>query len=147
MIVQDYREPLFTRVATHAASGGNYKKLISDEFGESYVQTGYGDVRPSKHGSAIAANFTHTLDACMIQDGVNSLQEDVDVVTVHDCVYFQPGYCDQVVPHFRDAFYNVVTTPVLESLLEENGLDETMEVIERNDVDLSVCKQSPFMFS
>ena len=86
IIVQDYRELLFTQVRTHAAAGGNYKKLMSDENGKSYVQTGYGDVNPFKHASAIAANFTHTLDARMIQDGVNSLEEGVDVVTVHDCV-------------------------------------------------------------
>ena len=83
----------------------------------------------------------------MIQDGVNSLEEGVDVVTVHDCVYFQPGYVDQVVPKFRAAFHNVVTTPVLESLLEENDLEEQVAMLQKTDVDLSVCKQSPFMFS
>jgi DNA-directed RNA polymerase len=147
LIVQDYREPLYTKVTTHAATGGNYRVLMVDDHGQSYIQTGFGDVRPAKHGSAIAANFTHTLDGCMLQDGVNSLEEGIQVVTVHDCVYFQPGYCEQIVPRFRDSFYNVVTTPVLESLLEENDLDDKLEMLQKNEVDLTVCKKSPFMFT
>lgn len=145
-IVQDYREPLYARVDTHAASGGHYGKLLTDENGSSFVQTGFGDVKPTKHGSAIAANFTHTLDACMIQDGVVALDPSLGVATVHDCIYFQPGYSDQIIPKFRKAFYNVVTTPVLENLLEENDLED-MQLPEINEVDLAVCKDSPYMFS
>ena len=40
--------------------------------------TGYGDPKVTKHQSAIAANFTHTLDACMIQDGLCHSPEEVD---------------------------------------------------------------------
>ena len=144
-IVQDYREPVFTQVRTHAAGGGHYRKMLSDENGNAYVITGLGAVKPSKHASAIAANFTHSLDACMIQDGVNLTQ--VPIVTVHDCVYGQPGYMHEVVPNFRASFHNVVTTPVLENLLEENELEEVMQPPTREEVDLSVCLNSEYMFS
>ena len=40
-----------------------------------------------------------------------------------------------------------MTTPVLENLLEENGIDEVMAVLPREEVDPSVCKKSAYMFS
>ena len=147
LIVQDYRHPIFTRLVTHAASGGHYSILVRDQNGSSQIKTGVGDPNPYKHASGIAANFTHTLDACMIQDGVNALADGIDVVTVHDCCYGQPGYmANDVVPHFRRAFHNVTTTPVLESLLEENELEDTVHMIQKNEVDLSVCLESPYLF-
>ena len=147
-IAQDYREPDYHRVSTYAANGGHYATLQSDNPGEIWVQKGWKDeVKTEKHCTGIAANFTHSLDACMIQNGVVKVDPSIPVFTVHDCVYFQPGYSSQVVPQFRQAFYGVVTTPVLESLLEENGVTETVPMIQRDKVDVSVCKDSPYMFS
>ena len=147
-IGQDYREPETDQIKTYAANGGHYMKLMTDQYDTLTYQTGWSDeVRDSKHGSAIAANFVHSLDACMIQNGVVKVDPSIPVVTVHDCVYTQPGYTDQVVPHFRQAFYGVVTTPVLENLLEENGIQETVDMLPRNEVDVSVCLKSDYMFS
>ena len=146
VIVQDYRIPLFATVKTHAASGGHYMQIMTDDQGVSYIQTGYGDIKAGKHASAIAANFTHSLDSCMIHNGVIRLPEWLNIQTVHDCAYSQPGYMEYVSPCFRKAFYGVVTTPVLESLLEENGIEE-LPLPVRNNVDLSVCLTSPYMFS
>ena len=147
VIQQDYREPLFAVVKTHAASGGHYSKLMTDDEGQSYIQTGYGDVKPGKHGSAIAANVTHSLDACMIQNGVNMIDPDLSIQTVHDCHYGMPGYMSYMSYFFRKAFLEVVTSPVLENLLEANGIQDTMELPEINEVDVSVCLESAYMFS
>lgn len=147
LIEQDYREPLFAVVKTHAASGGHYAKLMIDDEGSSYIQTGYGDVKPNKHGSAIAANFTHSLDACMVQNGVNKIDADLSLQTVHDCIYSMPGYMNYIMQFFRQAFYGVVTSPVLENLLEENGIQETLPLPGINKVDVSVCLDSAYMFS
>lgn len=146
VISQDYREPLFTRVSTHAATGGNYARLIRDENGTSSIQHGWGDVKSEKHQSAVAANFTHALDATIIQNGVSNLPEDIDVVTVHDCCFLQPGYLSNM-QSFRNAFYGVVTTPVLENLLEESGLESVVGMLPRKDVELEEAKESPYMFS
>ena len=147
-IAQDYRQPDFLKIDTYAANGGHYAVLQTDDRGTAFVQTGWKDeVVSSKHGSAIAANFTHSLDACMIQNGVVNVDPSIPIFTVHDCIYFQPGYSYQVIPHFRQSFYGVVTTPVLENLLEENGVQDTIDMLPRNDVDVSVCKDSPYMFS
>jgi DNA-directed RNA polymerase len=148
LIVQDYREPEFTIVRTHAASGGHYSRLISDDHGDTYVMTGWGDVKGSKHSSAIAANLVHSLDATIIQNGMVRLKEGVDCVTVHDCLYFQPGYEEDVVPVFRQAFYGVVTTPVLQSFIDENGLEEMDVENPTNNLETVIqCLESAYLFS
>ena len=147
LVIQRYNELLTKQIKTYAAAGGSYKELKTDNYDNPVVEAGYGGPRMSKHQSAIAANFTHTLDACMIQDGVNSTPDHIDVVTVHDCCYTQPGYLHEMVPHFRQSFLNVVTTPVLENLLEENDLEGVVPMIDKNEVDVSVCLESEYMFS
>ena len=57
------------------------------------------------------------------------------------------GYVEEVMPHFRQAFYGVCTSPVLENLLEENGVEDVVEMIPKNDIDLSVCLDSKYMYS
>jgi DNA-directed RNA polymerase len=147
-IVQSYREPLFTIVKTHAASGGHYARLISDDNAQAYVQTGWGDLDARSHSTAIAANFVHSLDATIIQNGVTRLEDGVDCVTVHDCLMFQPGYTEKVVPVFRKAFYGVVTTPVIQSFLDENNLnDGETENLQNNLDTLPQCVDSLYMFS
>ena len=147
-ICQDYREPDFTRVTTYAANGGHYALLQSDDVGDVHVQTGWKDeVKKSKHSSAIAANFTHSLDSAMIHEGVINVDSSIPLYSVHDCVMTLPGYTSQVIPHFRNAFYNVVSSPVLESLLRENGVQDTVDMLPTEDVDVSVCLDSPYMFS
>jgi DNA-directed RNA polymerase len=148
IIVQDYREPLFSQVDTHAASGGHYSQILSDESGSTYVQTGWGGIQARKHQTACAANLTHSLDATIIQTGINRLEEGVDCVTVHDCLYFQPGYNEKVSPVFRQAFYGVVTTPVLQSYLDENKLKVTdIQNPQTEHERLHECVESGYMFS
>ena len=147
-IAQDYREPIFDHIDTYAANGGNYGRLMSDDKEQLSYQTGWSDeVKDGKHATAIAANLTHSLDACTIQNGVNRVDPSLPLFTVHDCIYFQPGYCSEVIPHFRQAFYGVVTSPILENLLEENAIEEDVDMLERDEVDVSVCLESPYMFS
>ena len=147
-IAQDYRLPAFSQIDTYAANGGHYMLLMTNDSGQTYVQKGWRDeIQKSKHGSAIAANFTHSLDACVIQNGLLNVDESIPVTTVHDCTYSVPGYMDQVVPHFRQAFYGVCTSPVLENLLDENNIADSVEMIPKEEFDLSVCKNSPYMFS
>ena len=145
-IVQNYREPLYARVTTHAATGGHYARLMSDDNAQTTLINGYGDPASGKHATAVAANFTHSLDATIIQDGNVAVADGIPCITVHDCVYFQPGYSKDVVPKFRQAFHNVVTTPVLENLIHENGLEGQVEMLEKKNVDVSSCKESAYMF-
>ena len=148
IIAQDYREPKIEEVRTYAANGGNYLVLKANANEVLYLQTGLTDeIRSSKHASAIAANFVHSLDSCMIQDGTVQVDPSIPLFTCHDCVYLPPGYVDQVMPLYRKAFHNVVTTPVLQSLLEENGIEGQIELLPNDGTDPALCLDSPYMFS
>ena len=146
-IVQVYNEPDWHEVRTYAANGANYGVLMSTDNDTLWLQRGFTDeVRVHKHCSAIAANFTHTLDACMIQEGLLKIDPSIDVYTVHDCQYsvLQGG---QLSRYFREAFLEVVTTPVLQHLLQQNDIADTVELLETQDTDPSVCLESEYMFS
>ena len=145
-ITQNYNTPLFTVTDTHLASGGHYAQLMVDAKGQSYIQTGWGDVKASKHASAIAANFVHSAgDATCMQNAVTKIPEDVNIQTVHDCYYSTPSEINSLGPIFRQAFYGVVTTPVLQNLLEENDIED-IGLPEMQPFDASVCLQSPYLF-
>ena len=145
-VSQEYREPVFTQVSTYAAGGGHYAKLNLCSEGESYVETGYGDVKLSKNESAIAANFVHSLDGSVMALGILDTPVEVQLYSVHDCVYTLSGYFGSTIPHFRKAMHNVVTSPVLEELLESNGLTDMVELPPIGEIDLDQIKESPYLF-
>lgn len=145
-VSQEYREPLFEQVKTYAAGGGHYAKLGGCHEGATYLETGYGDVALSKSQSAIAANFVHSLDASVMVLGILNTPKEAELYTVHDCIYTLSGYFGQTIPHFRDALYNVVTSPVLEELLESNGLTDQVGLPPIGEIDLKQIKESPYLF-
>jgi DNA-directed RNA polymerase len=145
-VSQEYREPLFEKIKTYAAGGGHYGKLGLANEATSYIETGYGDVKLSKNQSAIAANFVHSLDASVMVLGILDTPPDVQMYTVHDCIYTLSGYFGQTIPHFRNGLHNVVTSPVLEELLESNGLTDTVGLPPIGELDLSEIKESPYLF-
>lgn len=145
-VTQEYREPEFKQINTYAAGGGHYAELRINEGEAVYVETGYGDPKLSKNSSAIAANWTHSLDGSIMQLGLTDVDPSIDVVTVHDCVYTLSGYFADTIPHFRNAMFNVVTSPVLENLLEENGVADTMSMPPIGELDVAQIKESPYLF-
>ena len=147
-VTQEYREPLFKQVRTYAAGGGHYShlNLASSKASFSYVEDGYGDPKLSKNQSAIAANWTHSLDASVMVLGTLDVPEDIHLYTVHDCVYTLSGYFSDTIPHFRKAMHNVVTSPVLEELLESNGLTDDVELPEIGELDVDQILESPYLF-
>jgi DNA-directed RNA polymerase len=147
LIKQEYRYPLMKQVSVHAAGGGYYGSLISDENGVSYIRNGWGEVNPDKMASATAANFTHSLDSSILHVALTSLPEDLTTVVVHDCHYNQAGYSSEASKYFRAAFLDVVSEDILGTLLTDNGLDGFVPMIDKGEVDISVCIDSPYMFS
>ncbi|MDC0325909.1 hypothetical protein OAL60_00555 [bacterium] len=145
-VKQVYREPEFKKIETYAAGGGHYSNLNLREGETCSIDTGYGDPALSKNCSAIAANWTHSLDGSIMQLGLTDVDPSIDVVTVHDCVYCLSGYFGEVIPHFRNAMHNVVTSPVLENLLEENGVEDKVPMPPIGELDVSQIKESPYLF-
>ena len=145
-VSQEYREPLFKQVKTYAAGGGHYGTLGTGNDGSAYIECGYGDPKLSKNESAIAANWTHSLDASVMQLGILDVPEGIDLYTVHDCIYCLSGQFGDVIPHFRKALHNVVTSPVLEELLESNGLTDMVDLPHIGEIDLDHINESPYLF-
>ena len=85
--VQEYREPLYKQIQTYAAGGAHYEKLNLAVGEVTTVETGEGDPKLSKNASAIAANFTHSLDGSIMQLGLTDVDPSIDMYTVHDCLY------------------------------------------------------------
>jgi DNA-directed RNA polymerase len=145
-VVNEYREPLFSQVKTYAAGGGHYAKLQRDDNSKAYLQTGWGDVKASKVMSSTSANYIHSLDSAIVHLGVLGLPEGMPFFSVHDCLACVPGTLSEVVPIFRRAFHNVVTSNPLIGLLEENDLLGVLEPPEQGDADIDQCLESPYMF-
>ena len=146
-VSQEYREPLYKEVKTYAAGGGHYGAIGLAGDGSSTIEHGYGDPKLSKNQSAIAANWVHSLDAAVMALGVLDVPAGIPVYTVHDCIYCLSGQFSQVIPHFRKAFHNVVTSPVLEDLLESNGLTGVVEMPPMGKIDVDQVLESPYLFS
>ena len=146
-VVNEYREPLYSRVNTYAAGGGHYAQLMHNSGGQVYLQTGYGDVKASKVKSSTSANYIHSLDAAIVHLSVLDTPEEVPVFTVHDCWAMVPGTVSTVIPLARKAFLNVVTSNPLEGLLEENELDDQIEIPPQGDAPIEECLNSPYMYS
>jgi DNA-directed RNA polymerase len=145
-VVNEYREPLFIEVRTHAAGGGAYAKLGRDEWGSTYLQHGYGDVRASKVKSSTSANYIHSLDSSIIHLGVTALEEGIPFFSVHDCLAGVGGTMSKIVPVFRKAYLNVVTSNPLVGLLEDNGMDDKLTPPTPGNAPIEECLESPYMF-
>ena len=146
-VSQEYREPEFRTIRTHAAGGGHYDKLNLCKAETATVDTGYGAAKLSKNQSAIAANWTHSLDGSIMQIALCAVDPGIPLFTVHDCAFGLSGYFNETIPHFREAMHTVVTSPVLENLLEENGLTGKIDLPEMGELDVSEIKESPYLFS
>ena len=77
--------------------GGNYPLVSVDnntanggDRVELQVHVGWGDVKENKHGTALGANFTHSLDAAIIQNTAARWSGEA-YYTVHDCFYARAG--------------------------------------------------------
>ena len=143
---QEYREPCYKQIDTYAAGGGHYANLNLSDGEVATIDTGEGLPKLSKNTSAIAANFTHSLDGSIMQLGLTDVDPEIDVTTTHDCIYCLSGYYGQVIPKFRLAMHNVVTSPVLEELLEANGVSDVMGLPPIGEIDLEQIKESPYLF-
>lgn len=78
--------------------------------------------------------------------GILDVPEEIPVYTVHDCIYTLSGQFGSVIPKFRKAMHNVVTSPCFEELLESNGLFEEVGLPPIGDIDLDQILESPYLF-
>ena len=151
-IVQEYRELITNPVRTHAMGGGNYP-LVSledsanpEERVRVNVHVGWGDVKENKHGTALGANFTHSLDAAIIQNTASRWSGDA-YYTVHDCFYARAGEMTEMCSLAREEFYNVVTSKPMHSLVGDNELDLETPTQDNTFLLKDTQAHSTYMFS
>ena len=148
VIKQEYRWPQVKKVATRAMGAGTYALTTptKDDEGRMHlsVQTGWGDVRTGKASTALGANWTHSVDATILQDTINRMPNEA-FFTVHDCFYSVAGDMDEICSTAREAFLSAVTCNPLQDLLDSNNLDE-LSLPPLGKVDLSNIADAQYMF-
>ena len=138
--------PLFKEVRCHAAGGGHYSKVERDEWGSSYLHSGWGDVLPRKILSATPACVVHSWDSSTLLGGYMALEPHEPCLSVHDSVGYVAGRSTHVLPHFRRSFYNVITSNLLEGLVEENNLDGKIAPPAKGNAPVEESLTSEYLF-
>ena len=150
-IVQEYREPNLIEVNTYAMGGGTYYQELADAKGKrgpnrhrAVVQEGYkGEVKEGKTQTALGANFTHSHDSMVIRGAMNAM--DTPFFGIHDCLYGPHGTLETACQKLRLSYYETVKPDAFKSLVEVNEVD--IEQVVKGNADISVCVDSPYMFS
>lgn len=157
VVRQEYREPLTKKVRTHAMGGGNFYKFSHKRgaggMTHARLQIGWGDVIDSKTCSALAANWTHSIDASVAVGAINSYTGPVGFI--HDCLVAPPGRAFEFQMEIRRSYQRMISWPLLEGLCEANNLtmDQVLENIPLEkqltfgDVDIDDCLKSEYIFS
>ena len=157
VIKQEYREPVTKSVRTFAMGGGNFhqfKDTGSDNPETRYdLLVGYGDVIESKTASALAANWTHSIDASVAVVAINSF--DKPCAFIHDCLVARPGEAFEFQKNIQHAYHRCITANVFDMLAEQNNL--TFDQIVNNipdekqfnfgEVNIEDCFKSDYIFS
>ena len=128
-IIQEYLEPYVDKVDTYAMGGAKYWKAVKNNDGvradgvaQISFKAGYSDeIKASKTETALAANWTHSLDAVIVQNTVNDWEGNY--FCVHDCFYGPAGTMTAMTKKARQALYDVITSKPLHKLVSSNGLD------------------------
>ena len=149
--VQEYREPVYVQVDTYGMGGARYREVLQDTNGirkegihRVSVRTGWGKVIESKTESALAANWTHSQDASIIQLAADEFK-DFSTYVVHDCAYCPAGSVDEMVRGLKVSYLRVVGPDFLEDLNTQNGTDVPRP--EMGEVDVVKCLKADYMFA
>ena len=145
---QEYREPTYISVDTYGMGGARYREIIKSDTKRSdhsvSVRTGWGDPIDSKTQSALAANWTHSQDAAIIQLAAPRLQ-DVPVYVVHDCAYCCAGRVDEMVTALKVSYLTVVGPDRLSELATQNKTG--LEGMDIGELDIIQSLKSEYMFA
>ena len=148
LCVQEYREPITKAVNAYGMGGARYFEVLETDDGKGEntfafnVKVGYGDVKESKTQSALAANWTHSQDASIIQFAFKDYPHAF--YAVHDCGYTCGGVVGEMVQSLKKAYLKVVSSPVLDNLPAYNNIQ--LDGLEKGTVNILDCLKSDHMF-
>lgn len=121
-IHQRYFKSKVARVKTIALGMTKYSKAST------YTETDEPDY--AKVESSTAANFTHSMDAAIMQ--LVGSKHSIPFSMTHDCVYGRAGAdMDTLARSIREEFITVVSSDVLDTFAKLNGVEEQLEAVRR----------------
>jgi DNA-directed RNA polymerase len=162
VITQTYRDPLTKQIHTfltnkakvrteerksrrHETSVVEQKVYLDweERVDHPSVAVGWGDVLKRKNETALAANWTHSQDAAVLQTAFSDF--NMPFTTVHDCLYCPAPVIPDAVMAVRKAFVTVVTWSALEEFAVDNGLNIPLPV--KGNADVKQALKSSYLFS
>ena len=128
-IIQRYNKSKAEQIQTFAMGGGQLytPKTSQVEGSESGAITlslprEIDEIDSSGHGLGLSPNFHHALDAYICQQSILNCGTDV-IASAHDCFYMRPGDVQRGVEGVKDSFLKLVTSDVLQRLLDINEVE------------------------
>lgn len=109
-----------------------------------YKETDVVDTR--KHSTAIAPNLVHSLDACHLQETVNSMPLGTSFAMIHDSYGCHASDAHLLNQTLRKIFFNMYKDgSYLDNWLQEQGI--VLETPTKGKLDLSLVLKDEFFFS
>ena len=144
-IEQHYRAPKTHRINTIAFGVSNYKDPSHYNSTQSTVidRSDDGTVNKRKNQTALAANWTHSMDAAVLQQAFHDF--DQPFTTVHDCLYAPASVIPDAVKRIREAFVKVTSHPALQQFIDDNNIDFPLPPIGKANVKSAI--ESDYLFS
>lgn len=144
-IEQKYTTPSTHRINTIAFGISNYKDPDHYDLTQTTVVDGSaaGKVNKRKNQTALAANWTHSMDAAVLQEAFHDFH--LPFTTVHDCLYAPAAAIPEAVQRIRQAFVFVTTQNALQQFLDDNEINIPLPPF--GNADVSSALDSEYLFS
>ena len=144
-IEQHYSIPKTHKINTVAFGVSNYKDPEHYSSTQSTVidKSSKGDVNKRKSQTALAANWTHSMDAAVLQQAFHDFNQPF--TTVHDCLYAPASVIPAAVQRIREAFVTVTTHNALQQFIDDNNIEFPLPPIGNANVESAL--HSDYLFS
>ena len=133
-----------------------YTAAVKTPLGNTIKERGYiqnlvfqstEDVNIRKHGTAIAPNLVHSLDACHLQETVNNMPEGTSFAMIHDSFGCHASDAHELNLVLREIFYDMYKDGdyLNQFLIEQDIMVE--DVPDKGNLDLTLVLEDEFFFS
>jgi DNA-directed RNA polymerase len=99
------------------------------------------------HATGIAPNFVHSLDACHLQETVNSMDKTCSFAMIHDSFGVHVADSPQLAKTLRKVFVDMYSNDILNTFINEQEKEIGIEQPSKGTLDLSKVLEDEFFFS
>ena len=130
VIQQRYSKSQRKQIKTFAMGGALFyqsktKQNTKDGAISLTIQKDTGEVANNRHLLGLSPNVHHAYDAYICQNSILNAGTDV-IATCHDCMYARPGEVERMVKGVKESFLKLVTSTVLQDLLDINEIETVL---------------------